>query len=47
VDDPNYIQDLKSTFPKSAKILGISAETGEGLEELLQKIDKTFFKIKK
>lgn len=47
VDDPNYIQDLQSTFPKSAKVLGISAETGEGLEELLQKIDKTFFKIKK
>ena len=47
INDPDYINDLKSTFPKSTKIIEISAEMGDGLEELLQKIDKTFFKIKK
>ncbi len=47
VNDDDYINDLKASFPKNTKVLSISAETGEGLEELLDKIDKIFFKKKK
>ena len=47
VNDEDYINELTASFPKNTKVISISAETGVGLEELLDKIDKIFFKKKR
>jgi GTPase len=47
VNDEDYMNELTASFPKNTKVISISAETGVGLEELLDKIDKIFFKKKR
>lgn len=47
VNDPDYINELTQQFPKTMSVLSISAETGEGLDKLLNKIDTFFFSFRK
>ncbi|MCB1141944.1 MAG: GTPase ObgE [Leptospiraceae bacterium] len=45
IDDENYLEDLKASIPGKIPIVTISAMEEKNIELLLQKIDRTFFKI--
>ena len=47
INDAGYVNELSLQFPKTMSVLSISAETGEGLDKLLNKIDSFFFPVRK